>query len=441
VTVVHALSWYFPDSIGGTEIYVRGLCRRLRDAGVDVRVAAPTPRRGVPDQYTHDGVPVFRYRVSAQPTRAEATHHVPTRGSQAFHAWLAQIRPDVLHVHSLTTGLGLHEIREARRLGIRVVMTCHLPALGYMCRAGELMQWGDVPCDGFVSPAKCAACNLTRVGLSRPAAIRLGSLPPGVSAALGRVPGRAGTAMGMAASIVDYQQKQRELFELVDRVVVLNETARAMLVSNGSPCDKVSVNRLGLSQAGVGRKPGPDERPTDTPVRFGYVGRLHTMKGLHQLASAVAAIPRSVRFHLDVRGPLLDPDAHRVVAEMRARLDGDDRVSFESAIPGEDVPATLAGLDALVCPSIGFENGPTIAIEAIAAGTPVIGSRVGNLLELIEDGTSGRLVAPRDVDALARALTEAATDPAGTIDRWRRGLPCARTMDDIARDYLELYAA
>ena len=39
--IVHLLGWYFPDSVGGTEVYVEGLCKRLQDAGHEVLIAAP----------------------------------------------------------------------------------------------------------------------------------------------------------------------------------------------------------------------------------------------------------------------------------------------------------------------------------------------------------------------------------------------------------------
>ena len=105
------------------------------------------------------------------------------------------------------------------------------------------------------------------------------------------------------------------------------------------------------------------------------------------------------------------------------------------------MPALLAELDVLLCPSMWFENGPTIALEAIAVGTPIIASRVGNLAEIVDDGINGQLVAPGNVAQWAAALTRAATDPAQTIDRWRAALPVPRTMDEIATDYLGLYAA
>jgi glycosyltransferase involved in cell wall biosynthesis len=95
----------------------------------------------------------------------------------------------------------------------------------------------------------------------------------------------------------------------------------------------------------------------------------------------------------------------------------------------------------LLCPSISFENGPTVALEAHAVGTPVVGSRVGGLNELIRDGINGRLLTPGDATEWAVTLSEIAANPEAIVNEWRRHLVPPRTMDDIARDYLSLYAA
>ena len=436
--IVHLLGWYFPDSVGGTEIYVEALCRRLRKAGHDVLVAAPDAHHAAPERYEHDHVPVFRYAIARTPTRDEAQHRVAVRGAERLHQFLADERPHILHVHSFTTGIGRHEIRAARRLGIRVIVTCHLPGLGYMCRSGELMQWGRTPCDGIVAPDKCAACNLTRLGLPQPAARIAGALPTSVSAALQQLPGRLGTALGMPASVENYEAMQRELFSLVERLVVLNETSRRMLVSNGSPPDKIVLNRLGVSHD-PSAQPVRDRRPAAGHVRFGYLGRLHPTKGLTELMQAVTQIPRAVAFELEIRGPILDEPARRYAAELRRMAGGDPRVAFAPSVAAAEVPVLLAGYDALLCPSIWFENGPTVALEAIAAGTPIIASRVGNLAELIADDINGLLVPPGDVNAWARALARVATLPAETIVRWRGALAKPRSMDDVTADYLTLY--
>jgi glycosyltransferase involved in cell wall biosynthesis len=70
---------------------------------------------------------------------------------------------------------------------------------------------------------------------------------------------------------------------------------------------------------------------------------------------------------------------------------------------------------------------------------PVIAASVGGVAELVEDGVNARLVPPGDVDRLAAALIEVASDPAATLCQWRKRLPPPRTMRDVARDYLTLY--
>jgi len=92
-------------------------------------------------------------------------------------------------------------------------------------------------------------------------------------------------------------------------------------------------------------------------------------------------------------------------------------------------------------PSLWFENGPTIALEAMAVGTPIIASRVGNLAEIVDDRVNGRLVEAGSVSELSAAILEAASDPRTTIDAWRSALGPVRSMDDIARDYMTMYAA
>src|SRR5262249_38350470 len=154
----------------------------------------------------------------------------------------------------------------------------------------------------------CAACNLTRLGMTQPLARMIGATPLPLSRPLGELPGRVGTALGMPASVREYEAMQREMFSLVEAFVVLNETGRRMLLANGSAGDKLVLNRLGVSFTSAPRKPAPDVQPTRSPVRVGYVGRLHSTKGLVELMRAVRATPRDVQFIVDVRGPVLDAD-------------------------------------------------------------------------------------------------------------------------------------
>ena len=438
--IIHAVGWYFPETLGGTEVYVAGLARRLRAAGHEVLVAAPDARHGRERTYEHDGIAVYRYPVPADPTRAECQGLVPARGAQHLHAWLASRRPDVVHFHSVVTGLGLHEIKAAKATRARIVVTTHSGRLGFACQRGTMMRWGERLCDGVTEPAKCAACELQHRGLPKLLARTMGAMPPALGRIARSLPGRCGTALAMSDLIARNRSMQREMLGLVDRFVVLTRWALDALAANGAPRGKLALNPLGLGQTTVPRKPGPREQPTVRPVKVGYLGRFESLKGVADLARAVASLPEDIAVSVEFRGPVNGAEP-RCLDETRAWVDRDPRMRFAPAATWREACRVLAGYDVLCCPSRCLEGGPTVAIEAHAAGTPVIGARVGGLAELVTDGVNGRLVEPGNWRELARVLAELGRDPARTIDRWRAALPPARTMDEVAADYLAVYAA
>ena len=438
--IVQAVGWYFPVTRGGTEVYVAGLTSRLQQLGHGVEIVTPDPMLASVQTYAYDGAVVHRFPIAHPLTRSEAQGRTTVRGSEWFHDWVRTTGPDVVHFHTLVPGLEIPEIKAAKAAGARVVATTHASSLGHICARGTMMRWGQRLCDGLSEVRKCAACDLQKRGLPKWAANAAALVPVRASEAVRGLPGDIGTTLGMASSIAFSQRRQRDLLENVDRFVLLTEWAYDAVVRNGAAPRKLAVNRLGINRNFV-PKPNAAERPTRSPVTFGYVGRFDPIKGVYDLARAIAALPRDLACRVDIRGPIDTRESRDVFDQMRAMLAGDPRVSVGSAIAAADIPRYLSNLDVLCCPSACLEGGPTVAIEAHAAGTPVVGTRIGGLAELITDGQNGRLVAPADWRALAAVLTHIALDPAGTVDRWRAAIPAARTMDDVTTDYLALYAA
>jgi glycosyltransferase involved in cell wall biosynthesis len=169
---------------------------------------------------------------------------------------------------------------------------------------------------------------------------------------------------------------------------------------------------------------------------LGYLGRLDPIKGVLELAQAALSLAADLDFTLELCGPPGDPATLETLQEAAER---DSRISIAEAIEPTEAPARLASYDLLCCPSRCAEGGPTVAIEAHAVGTPVLGTALGGLAELIRDDLDGRLVPPSDHHALAAALRQIVAAPSSTLDRWRRALPPARTLDQAADEYLSLY--
>ncbi len=97
----------------------------------------------------------------------------------------------------------------------------------------------------------------------------------------------------------------------------------------------------------------------------------------------------------------------------------------------------LVELDALVVPSVWYENAPLVISEAFAAGLPVVASRLGGMAEAVRDGIDGLLFAPSDPGDLARVLRALATEP-GLLDRLAAGVRAPRPLATEISDLLSL---
>lgn len=434
--IVQAAGWYLPGSKGGTEVYVSELAYRLRAAGHEVLIAAPEALGQDERSYEEGGFKVYRYPIPVRITRDEAQGRVPVRGADRFHDWLRRVKPDVVHIHTYVTGLGLEEIRVAKTIGSRVIATTHSASLGFTCQRGTMMRWGTSLCDGLVRPMKCAACQLQHRGVAKPLAMAAAMIPSSVGALGSSIPGRVGTMVGMTNLITFNQGAQREMLGLVDRFVVLSEWARNVLIANGAPPEKIALNRLGV------RFPAahvPTQRSGGPPT-VAYIGRFDLIKGVTDFARAIALVPRSTPIRYEFHGPVQFRTELAVVDRLKAIVGPDAWVHFGGELDGDEVGSVLRRIDVVCCPSRVVEGGPTIALEAQSAGVPVIGSDIPALTELVRDGVNGRLYPAGDARALAGILEELASNP-DMVNRWRGNLPSVRTMDDVTRDYLEMYAA
>jgi glycosyltransferase involved in cell wall biosynthesis len=136
------------------------------------------------------------------------------------------------------------------------------------------------------------------------------------------------------------------------------------------------------------------------------VAVLRPQKALSVLLDALPHVLKSVPdAHLVIAG---DGECRTELVEQARQLGLATRVHFLGL--RSDVEEILRAADLAVISS-DYEGTPLVAFECFATGTPLVATAVGGLVEMIEDGVTGRLVAPRDPPALAGAIVELATDP------------------------------
>ena len=155
-----------------------------------------------------------------------------------------------------------------------------------------------------------------------------------------------------------------------------------------------------------------------------YVGTLIPCKGVHFLVEAFARIaPTFPKARLVIIGKAENVEYAALLKRQVRNLGLDRQVEFLSPMSQTDLAWRMAKACVLVLPSLSEGLG-RVVFEAMACGTPVIGSQVGGIPEMIKDGVNGFLVPPGNIDALADRL------------RWFLEHPVeARQMGQRAREF------
>jgi glycosyltransferase involved in cell wall biosynthesis len=418
-----------PDGVGGVGLFTLHLAGELRRAGCDVVLLAGSERRApgrarleeLPP--ASEGVRTVGLRLAERRGRAGrsgggglAAALLDPAADRLCGRLLEEVRPDVLHIQHLLD-LAPRLATLGRRAGAVVVATVH--DFWPICQRIDLRRPDGHPCPGPAGGLRCATC-LPEVERGGPT--------------LSRLAARARRAALVAARLLPYVLRTQLVQGAYDRAHHLtcpSASCADLLVRSGFDPLRITLVDYGIPPLPLAVAAAP--RPA-TPLRLGYLGTLGPHKGLPVALDAIELLGREGGARLFVHGgPLRDERLAR-------RLDsgGDGAVLHAGPYRELDLPGILAGLDALVVPSLWPETGPMVLMEAFSAGIPVLASRIGAMPERVSDGRNGLLFAPGDPPALARAIRRLVDDyPA--FRREALATP-VRTVSDAAQELLALYA-
>lgn len=367
------LAQWYPPIVGGEELHVRNLSVALAQRGHEVTVAT-LAQAGLPETETHDGVEVVRLHSSAQ--RLGGLFADPNRQSAApipdpelvvgLERVVRRVRPDVMHAHNWIVHSAL-----PLALSGRAPLLLSLHDFSLVCATKVLLRRG-VNCSG-PAPLKCLSCAASHYGIAK------GSITT-ISNALGAAVERRAIAGFIPVSTAIAQGNS--LADLPHRII-----------PNFVP-DQPSSGEVDV-------EPYVEQLP-DGPFLL-FVGALGRLKGLPVLLDAYRLLRKAPPLVL-IGYPMRETDAILADLPPNVRVLGQwppqaVHRAWESALLG-------------IVPSICQEACPTVIIEAMQAGIPVVATRMGGIPDLVVEGQTGLLVAPGDVSALAAAIGSLLADPA-----------------------------
>jgi glycogen(starch) synthase len=371
---------FYPPVVGGQEQHVRNLAQALAGRGHGVEVATTAVHH--PPGTTLDGaVPVHRLSTAAQHlpqlySDPERPHAMPILDPQ-FRGGIARLLAtgsfDVLHAHdwSINSALG-----PARRSGVPVILTQH--DYSHVCATKRLMR-GENVCPGPALVA-CIRCASSKHGPV---------VGPGVVLA---------NFAGARA-----RRRQVDAFVPVSSVVAVSTGLPGRCFYEVIP--NFIPDGLVLDEA-VSHPDGP----------IVFVGDLSPDKGIRVLIEA----------YRHLRDPPALVLAGRAFEE--TPLDLPDRVELRGLLDHAAVMALMQTASVVVVPSIVPDCCPTVVLEAMAVGRPVVAAASGGIIDLVDNGVTGHLVAPGDPMALVAALSSVLADRDAAAAMGRKALDRVRSF-------------
>ena len=274
---------------------------------------------------------------------------------------ISDTKPDIVHCHNIYHQLTPSIIGAAKKLGVPVVLTLH--DYKPVCPTYNRLQQGK-PC------SKCLDGDFTQVLRNR----------------------CADGSFGKSAVLFAEATVQRSManYEKVDAYIAPSQFMQKSIVH------RVLENRIKQLYNGI-----DVNAISVSSVDEGYVlymGRLVPEKGVETLLKAHANTAKSWPLKVAGTGPLLDV----LKAQYKPSI-------FVGHLAGDALKSMIEKAAVVVVPSEWYENCPMSVLEAMAYGKPVIGSRMGGIPELVEDGKTGLLYTAGNVNELAAVLDKLIT--------------------------------
>ncbi|MDX9755123.1 MAG: glycosyltransferase [bacterium] len=250
-------------------------------------------------------------------------------------------------------------------------------------------------------------------------------------AALGVADGLAAFSPQAAEAIAHRQAWVQRVFQEVDVFIAPSRFLLDRYTRHGLPADKVRYSDYGFVI------PAPSQpKPVRKPLVFGYLGTWIPSKGVEVALRAFQSIdPAEAKllvYGFYPGGYEGYPDYDKTLKALAGSA-----VEFRGKYNPQEVFTILAEFDALIMPSIWFENSPLTIHEAFLARVPVITSAQGGMAELLEEG-GGALFTPRDPNALRQVIEDVIAEPA-RIESWRGTIPAVKSIPEHGDELLALY--
>lgn len=422
---------------GDTDITGRCRVKRRQEEGVELVSCLNSPNNFLPS-----GLPLRECREAE------------TEG--IFRRFLAEIKPDLVHVHSLL-GLSGSILEIPNSMGIRSVVSLH--NYWFVCPRVDLLRPPSYSlCPGPDQGLNCSLCA-PRAGLRELRRARLKGAWKNV------IKGRPALKRFLQRNLLGVNKLRRSLLDLekkgieslppeepdpalaeeylfrevylrdllvqkVDLLIAVSNYVKDRFIEHGIPQEKIAVVHSGIRSRDrlmefARREPGA----LHDPLTFGFFGPVLPYKGVHVLVEAFNHLPPS-----SARLRIYGSGDSKYLLQLMKKANGS--VHFGGAF--KNLTDILPEFDVTVVPPIWHDNAPLVVLESLASGKPIIGADIGGIPDFVQNGINGLLFTPGDPLDLAGKMRKLLESPQLTASL-RENIKPPKSMTEHARELSEVY--
>jgi glycosyltransferase involved in cell wall biosynthesis len=362
----------FFDFHGGAEVYLHGLIAAQEEAGHDVHVFST---RGMGNRPSKDGKYfVTRYDLDRREgwlkdAKKAANFIWNLEAQSSFRRMLHDVKPDVIHLHNIYHHLSSSILAPIRSAGIPCVQTLHDYKLA---NPNYSMFCHDHICEHAKGGRYWEMVKHRCMGPS--------------------------LWSNLLAVKEFWMTKCRQSYErTIDLFICPSRFMKNTMIEWGEPAKQMRY------------VPNPTDLP-DEPAPSGggyllYAGRLSAEKGLKSFIEAASEVPE-LPVKIAGRGP-----EEQALRSLASKLHA-SHIEFLGFLPSRELARVRHHAEAVVLPTISYENASGALLEAMADGLPCLATRIGGNPELVEDEINGFLVTPGDVEDWVHTLQRFSALPA-----------------------------
>jgi glycosyltransferase involved in cell wall biosynthesis len=441
--VVLSVAGFMPHSFGGGEIYAYRLAKELQRRDHRVVVLTRGTWDGGKDIYEiekgkFESVSVFTVNINPKSLRySELSTGFGALTTKIIRNTLSELSPDIIHINGLKSAT----VTACNDLKIPYVVTAH--HMGIACPSGGLLRSDYSICNKAANCTDCVpCCSIWRAPKWYTGGI-LGRIPPVIYRPMGEMLNNIkklphiGRGLIYPWLIEQSISAEKKLLEEAGLIIAPSMAIRELLIRNGCGASKIILLPHGIEPL----KKSIFETFAGRLIRFGYVGRIDPLKGLHILLKAMERLSNGKICELHIFGASRNPWDEEYRSKTLSNYNGKAIVFDHGLIAHEKLDEAYASIDILVVPSVLPEAFGLVVAEAFSAGRPVIVMNSGALPEIVRDGVDGFVVERNDSEALAEAMQKFIDNPDLIIEMSRQILPVKtihQYVDEVEKIYHQL---